>query len=75
MSQNLPQHHSLANPAGYTIAANYQINSNNKLSLVPLIEKALADRDFMDQLCDRVYQIMLTDLQHQQDRSINYRGW
>ena len=75
MPQNLPQHHSLANPAGYTIAANYQITTNNKPSLIPLIEKALADCDFMDQLCDRVYQIMLTDLQHQQDRTRNYRGW
>ncbi len=74
MPQNPPQQHSLANPAGYTIAANYQININ-KPSLIPLIEKALADRDFMDRLCDRVYQVMITDLQHQQDRSINYRGW
>ena len=74
MSQNLPQHHSLANPAGYTIAANYQINSN-KPSLIPLIEKALADRDFMDRLCDRVYQVMLTDLQQQEYRTRNYRGW
>ena len=72
MSSNLPQHYSLANPAGYAIAASYQIDSP---SLTPLIEKALKDRDLMERLCDRVYQIMITDLQQQEDRSINYRGW
>ena len=74
MSPNLPQHHSLANPAGYTIAAKYQTN-NKDVSLRPLIEKALQDRALLDQLCDRVYQVMLADLQQQQDRSRNYGGW
>ena len=72
MSPNLPQHYSLANPAGYAIAAKYQTND---VSLTPLIEKALKDRALLDQLCDRVYQIMLADLQQQQDRSRNYGGW
>lgn len=72
MSQNLPRHHSLANPAGYAIAANYQISD---ASIKPLIEKALKDRAVLDRLCDRVYQIMLTDIQQQQDRTRNYGGW
>ena len=72
MSQNLPQHHSLANPAGYAVAAKYQTND---VSLTSLIKKALQDRALLHQLCDRVYQVMLADLQQQQDRSSNYRGW
>ena len=74
MSAHLPRHHSLANPAGYAIAAKYQTNYKD-VSLTPLIEKALQDRALLDRLCDRVYQIMLTDLWQQQDRSRNYRGW
>jgi hypothetical protein len=72
MPQNFRQHHSLAHPAGYTIAAKYQTSD---VSLTPLIEKALQDRALLDQLCDRVYQLMLADLQQQQDRSRNYGGW
>ncbi len=72
MSSTLPQHHSLANPAGYAIAAQYQIGD---ASIKPLIEKALQDRALLDRLCDRVYQIMLTDIQQQQDRTRNYGGW
>ena len=72
MSQNLPQHYSLANPAGYAIAAKYQIDDT---SLTPLVKKVLQDRALLDRLCDRVYQIMLADLQQQQNRSRNYRGW
>ena len=72
MSSYLPQHHSLANPAGYAIAAKYQISD---ASITPLIEKALKDRALLDRLCDRVYQMMLTDLQQQQDRTRNYGGW
>ena len=74
MSLNLPQHYGLANPAGYAIAAKYQTN-NKDVSLTPLIEKVLEDRALLDQLCDRVYQVMLADLRQQQDRSRNYRGW
>ena len=72
MAPNLPRHHSLANPAGYAIAAKYQTSND---SLVPSIEEALQDRALLDQLCDRVYQLMIADLQQQQDRSRNYRGW
>ncbi len=72
MSSYLPRHHSLANPAGYSIAAKYQTSD---ASLTPLIEKALKDPALLDQLCDRVYQIMLADLQQQQDRTRNYGGW
>ena len=60
MSANLPQHHSLGNPAGYAIAAKYQTN-NKDVSLTPLIEKALKDRALLDQLCDRT-QSSLGDL-------------
>ena len=74
MSPNLPQHHSLANPAGYAIAAKYQTN-NKEASLAPLVEKVLQDRDLLDQLCDRVYRVMKADLQQQQDRTRNYGGW
>ena len=72
MSSYLPQHHSLANPAGYSIAAKYQIGD---ASLTPLVEKVLQDRALLEQLCDRVYQIMLLDIQQQQDRTSNYGGW
>ena len=72
MSSYLPRHHSLANPAGYSIAAKYQTRD---ASLTPLIEKALKDPALLDQLCERVYQIMLADLQQQQDRTRNYGGW
>lgn len=72
MSQNLPRNHSLANPAGYAIAAKYQTSGD---SLVPLIKKALQDRALLDRLSDRIYQLMIADLQQQQDRSRNYRGW
>ena len=72
MSSHFSQNHSLANPADYPVAANYQ---NSDVSLTPLIEKALQDRALLDRLCDRVYQIMLADLRQQQDRSNNYRGW
>ncbi len=72
MSFYLPQHHSLANPAGYAIAAKYQISD---ASITPLIEKALKDRALLERLCDRVYQVMLADLQQQQDRTRNYGGW
>ncbi len=72
MSSNFSQHHSLANLAGYGIAAKYQTQDND--SLTPLIQKVLKDRALLDRLCDLVYQMMLTDLQQQQDRSKNYTG-
>ena len=73
MSPNFSRHHNLANPAGYAIAARYQIEKHDD-SLTPLIQKALQDRALLEQLCDRVYQMMLADLQQQQDRSRNYIG-
>lgn len=72
MSLNLRQNHSLANPVGYSIPAKYQ---SSEVSLTPLIEKALQDHILLHQLCDRVYQLMIADLEQQQDRSRNYRGW
>ena len=44
-------------------------------SMTLLIEKALKDRLLLQEICDRVYQLMLTDLQHQQKRSNYYKGW
>ena len=67
MSQRLPQHYSLANLAEYR--SNYK-----DVSLTPLVKKVLQDRALLNQLCDCVYQIMLTDLQQQQNRSRNYGG-
>ncbi len=72
MSLNPRQNHTLANPVGYAIAAKYQ---TSEFSLTPLIERALQDHILLNQLCDRVYQIMIADLEQQQDRTRNYRGW
>lgn len=67
-----PQHHSLSAPAGYAIAKRLQVE---KAFRSPLIVKALKDRALLERLCDRVYRIMLADLQQQQDRSRTYGGW
>ena len=73
MSSNFYQSHSLANPAGYGVAARYQ-TQNKDAHDSALIQKILKDRALLDRLCDRVYQMMLADLQQQQDRSRNYTG-
>ena len=73
MSPSFSQNYSLANPAGYGIAAKYQTDDNCD-SNSALIQKILKDRALLERLCDRVYQMMLADLQQQQDRSRNYIG-
>ena len=44
-------------------------------SLTLLIQKALKDRLLLQEICDRVYQLMLQDLQQQKKRSCRYQGW
>ena len=73
MSSSFSQNHSLANPAGYGIAVRYQTNDKDDYNSA-LIQKILKDRALLERLCDRVYQMMLADLQHQQDRTRNYIG-
>lgn len=72
MSTNFSRSNSLANSASYSTAAEYRRQDSD--SLASLIQKVLKDRALLDQLCDRVYQIMLTDLRQQQERSRNYTG-
>ena len=50
-----------------------QRSPNHRLGSTLLIQKALKDPVYLNRLCDRVYQIMVTDLQRQQRKS-NYIG-
>lgn len=61
----------MANEAN-AIAANQTDDNDDSPSA--LIQNVLKDRALLERLCDRVYQIMLADLQQQQDRSRNYMG-
>lgn len=56
------------------MAQQQNIETQDSDSLAPLIQKVLKDPALLDQLCDRVYQLMLTDLRQQQDCSRNYTG-
>lgn len=73
MSISFSRHHGLANLSVQGVAAKDRTQNEDAYDSV-LIQRILEDPALLERLCDRVYQIMLTDLQQQQNRSRNYTG-
>lgn len=68
----------LAVPSGYTASAQIQTNrQNNQISFTELSKSAARIKEDplkVQQLADRVYQLILEDLHQQKQRNSNYGG-
>ena len=52
---------------------NVNITETDLVKLIPLAQQVLDDPLLMNQLCDRVYELMLEDLSQQSERLRSYR--
>ena len=67
----------LGSPAGFIAPAKIQTNLSNLefQNISQAAAKILKNPLEVQQLADKVYELMKADLQAQRDRTGNYRGW